>query len=240
MSNLSEHLQKFSLGTSVTLVEVDLTQFGEGILRWVVGDEGDTVNAVVFDGQTYSPFPVKLEGFEQSASGPLPRPTIVVSDVAGILTPIVMEHGGLRGGIVRRIQTYDRFLDDGADPDPDAVHPPDVYILGRKVRHKPGEAIQWELIAAMDVEGVDLPARQVVRDFCDQSYRVWDPVAGAFDYTNVTCDYTGTSYYDANDTACPASGDVCGKRLGSCKLRFGANEPLSFRGFPAVTRVRVR
>jgi lambda family phage minor tail protein L len=35
-----------------------------------------------------------------------------------------------------------------------------------------------------------------------------------------------------------AARDKCGKRLQSCKLRFGANNPISFGGFPAAALVR--
>lgn len=237
---LETHIQKMALGAAVELIEVDLTRFGEGILRWVVGDENDSAHTVTFDGQTYTPFPVKMEGFEVTATGPLPRPSIAVPDIEGLLSSIVYANGNLIGAPVRRIQTFDKFLDDGDDPDPDATRPIENYLLAKKTRHKPGEVIQWEMQAAIDVEGVMIPARQLMRDFCDHVYRVWDPLAGAFNYTGVTCPYTSPTSFDAEDNATTSANDVCGKRLGSCKKRFGANAELPFRGCPAMSRIRVR
>jgi lambda family phage minor tail protein L len=44
---------------------------------------------------------------------------------------------------------------------------------------------------------------------------------------------------DANDAATSDSTkDVCGKRLTSCKLRFGQNNPLPYGGFPAAALTR--
>jgi lambda family phage minor tail protein L len=52
------------------------------------------------------------------------------------------------------------------------------------------------------------------------------------------CSYTGTTYFDANDTPVATAGqDVCGKRLSSCQARFGT-QPLPFGGFPGVGLTR--
>jgi hypothetical protein len=43
----------------------------------------------------------------------------------------------------------------------------------------------------------------------------------------VGCHYNGTNYFNANDQRVAGiSGDVCGKRLSSCQLRFGRIEVL--------------
>lgn len=239
MPSIQGHIQKSELGAEIKLVEIDLTEFGEGVLRWVVGDEGSIVQQVTFGGHIWTPFPVRLEGFEMSASGPLPRPTVAVSDVGGLLTPIVNSNRNLIGAPFKRIITYDRFLDDGEEPDEEAMHPPDEYLLARKTQHKAGETIAWELQAHLDVGGAELPGRQVVRDFCDHDYRVYDPLTGDFDYTNATCTYTGDIYLDTNDQPCDKQHDSCSKRLaGGCKARFGIDAELPYRGFPAVNRTR--
>lgn len=240
MTTFNELVQKPSLGARVVLVKVDLSMFGEDDLFWVQGDQGaDATKSVDFDGQTYVPFPFKMDGFRVSGSGTLPRPSLIVSDVEGMLTPFVEQHDDLLGARVTRIRTFDRFLDDGLDPDPNAHYPIDLFEVSRKVHHEPGVSIQWELRALTDVIGALLPARQIVRDFCDHTYRRW--VSGTtFDYTGATCPYNGTTYLDENDEVTTAEFDQCSKRFtGGCKGRFGS-APLPFRGYPAIARIRVR
>jgi len=53
------------------------------------------------------------------------------------------------------------------------------------------------------------------------------------------CGYTGPAVADANDVpTTDPSRDQCGGRVGSCKLRFGADKPLPYGGFPAAGLVR--
>lgn len=235
MSNLTEHVQGSDLGAEIILYELDLTMFGEETLYWVQGDENSA--PVDFGGITYVPFPIIADGFEVTADGPLPRPNLTVSNVGGIFTPLVLSHDQLRGAILTRIVTYEKFLDGKPDEDPDAHHLPDVYLLNRVTGHN-NMRISWEMAAAMDVAGTMLPARQIVREFCDQIYRTW--VTGTtFDYTNATCPHVGTNYYNENDESTTAQFDKCSKLLSGCKLRFGSNNKLYFRGFPGVNRLRL-
>jgi lambda family phage minor tail protein L len=241
MSKISEHIQKASLGAEVELYQLDLSLFNEGTLYWVAGDEGALTQSVSFDGQEYTPFPITAEGFEQQLKGPLARPTVTVANASGILTPFVVAHGYLVGATFRRIRTFAKFLDDGADPDGDAILRQDEYTLRRLLKHRSRQFLKWELAASIDATNAVLPARQIVRDFCDHSYRYWDATAGAFNYDTATCPFAEAAIaFDATDTATSPQNDVCGKRLGSCKLRFGANAELPFRGFPGVARIRVR
>lgn len=234
---LESHIQKPDLGNRVVLIELDASSYGQGTLYWVSGNEGETTKAVNRGGQLYSPMALTLSGFEMSADGPLPRPTITLSDTQGIFTPIVVQYNAFVGCPIRRIITYDRFLDDGAEPDPAATHPIDEYLIDRRLRHKPGQFITWELRAVTDVADAMLPARQCLRDFCDQSYRRWN--GSGFDTSDASCPYSGTAYFTAEDVPTTAANDVCGKRLSSCKKRFGS-AALPFRGFPAMARVHAR
>jgi lambda family phage minor tail protein L len=72
-----------------------------------------------------------------------------------------------------------------------------------------------------------LPRRQVVQNVC------------AWRYRSAECGYTGGAVADINDqpTTDPAR-DQCGKRLASCKLRFGQYAELPFGGFPAAGLIR--
>lgn len=238
MSKLTEHVQKNDLGTQITLYQLDLTIFGDTVIYMVAGDEGDSVGTVSFGGFTYRPFPIIAEGFESSSDGPLPRPTLTVSNSNAIFTPLVNGYNNLKGATFRRIRTFERFLDGGVDPDPTAQLPTDEYIVTRKTKHTK-TMIQWEMSSALDVQGTMLPARQIIREYCDHTYRFWN--GSRFDYSKATCPFTDEGlFYNEKDQITTADKDRCGKRLGSCKLRFGNNNPLPFRGFPGVSRIRVR
>ena len=67
------------------------------------------------------------------------------------------------------------------------------------------------------------PKRQCIQNICQWVYR------------STECGYTGTNYWTANDEAVTsASSDRCGKRLSSCKLRFGATAELPYGSFPGI------
>lgn len=242
MVDIREHAQQLDLGAEITLIQIDLTAWGEGIMYWVLGDEGTTaVASVTFDGGVYTPFPFGLDGFKATASGPLPRPQLVVTDALGIVTQLAEPNDMFIGATVRRIVTYARFLDGAPDADPTSIKPIEEYIIARLVKHEPEDMIQWELRAAMDVEEADLPARQAVRDFCDAIPRTWDPVGMVLDYTGATCPFAAAVYLDENGVAVAGPADeVFSKKLTTCcKARFGG-QPLPFGGFPGLARIKSR
>jgi lambda family phage minor tail protein L len=70
---------------------------------------------------------------------------------------------------------------------------------------------------------VRAPKRQCIANICQWVYR------------STECGYTGSNYFDANDNSVATlAADVCGKRLTSCKLRFGATSELPYGSFPGI------
>ncbi len=199
------------------------------------GTRGD--HAVLWDTETYSPHPIKSEGWEISTTGTMPRPKVTVSNLDNSFTALVEENDDLTGGIVRRIRTYGNFLDDGPDADPGAHLPIDVFVISRKTEHN-RQQISWELCAPGDQEGVTLPRRKVVRDYCDKQTRRW--TGSVYDYTNATCPYVGAPK-DAEGVDCAPEDEVFSKRITTCcKARFGANAVLPTGAFPGAARIRAR
>jgi lambda family phage minor tail protein L len=102
----------------------------------------------------------------------------------------------------------------------------DIFLIDRKTTET-RDVVEFELAAALDVAGVQLPRRQIIQNVCTWRYRGGE------------CGYTGTAYFNATDVSVAGAGqDVCGKRLSSCKARFGANAPLPFGSFPAAGLTR--
>ena len=130
-------------------------------------------------------------------------------------------------------RTLAKFLDAvnfpggvNANADPTAEFPDDIFFVNqRTVENR--TLVEFELAASFDFQGLQLPRRPIVQNVC-----VWR-------YRGAECGYTAATYFDANDNPVgSASQDVCGKRLSSCKARFGAYIPLPFGSFPAAGLLR--
>lgn len=237
--SFNSHIQKADLGAVVILWQIDLSVYDLSPIYLTSGYSKENSQAIIYDGITYAAFEIEAEGFEVSGAGSLPSPTLTITNPGDTITGMLVTNNDLLGATVTRIKTYETFLDTpvGATPDPTASHPPDVYVIDEKT-YDEGEKVTWNLKSATDQEDVELPAGTVIRDYCPLAYRVWDGVA--FDYTNATCDYDGTNYFDRQDGVVTAAADSCGKKLSSCKLRFGATAPLTFGGMPGVDKLRLR
>ncbi|MAX33218.1 MAG: phage minor tail protein L [Halomonadaceae bacterium] len=218
----------------VTLFELDTTDQGQGIQRFTPEAVGNAAS-VMFGGNEYLVIPIEADGFEWNGKGTMPRPTLTITAMNLAFLSLVLSADDLVGVPVKRIRTYRKCLDDGTDPDPSATFPPDYYVIERKTRQKP-TAIQFELSVKMDHEGLQIPARQVLRDTCGHRYRWWDGTQ--YRYEGVTCPYAGTGEYQRDGTAAATGGDNCGKRLSDCRKRFGQYGDLPFYGFPGVARFR--
>lgn len=116
----------------------------------------------------------------------------------------------------------------GTNPEEDttAEFSDDVYFIDRKANENKS-VVEFELASAIDVAGVKLPRRQVIQNICTWEYR------------GTECGYAGSNYFDVfNNPVGSLSLDRCGKKLSSCKVRFGENEPLPFGAFPAADMVK--
>lgn len=185
-------------------------------------------------GITYLKFPVEADGFEYNGQGQLPRPKIRVSNIFGTVTAILLSlPNGLEGARVTRIRTLAKYLDssnfpDGqnpfGDPDETAEFPREIFFIDRKISEN-RDLVEFEIVSAMDLAGIRAPKRQCIANICQWRYR------------SNECGYTGTNYFDASDRSVGnASQDVCGKRLNSCRVRFGQNAELPFGSYPGIGR----
>lgn len=220
-------------GAEVTLIVIDATPIGGQVLRLTSGPFGDEL--VVFGGQPYAPVPVRITGLNWSAGGGVPRPVLEVSNVHSQFVTALLNAQDLVGANVTIIKTFDQFLDNGENPDPEAKLPDEEYTID-KLQKWDNETIRWQLSPLLDQRGVKLPRRQILREVCASRYRVF--ASDAFDYSKATCPYDGASYFDLQNNPCAMAQDACAKNLSACRLRFGANAELPFDGYPGAARVR--
>ncbi|MCB8889923.1 phage minor tail protein L [Vreelandella malpeensis] len=232
MSNIiAREAQGLTQDAIVTLFELDCRRYGEGFLRFTL--EPVAGGAAMFNGYAYQPMQIKAEGFAWNGQGAAARPMLTVTAMDLAFLSLVIGADDLVGVPVVRRRTYRKHLDDGSDPDPEALFPEDHYVIERKQAHN-RMTITFELSVEADQEGRKIPARQVLRT-CTHRYRWWD--GSRYRYEEATCPYAGDGEWDASGHPTERGGDRCGKQLGDCRLRFGQHSVLPTRAFPGVGKV---
>ena len=230
-AEVTSALQEIAPGALIELFQLELNVTQHGVAETYYFHAGTNDNGygeLVWDGQAYMALPIEVEGFEYSGQGTLPRPKMRISNILGTITTIIATlPEGLEGAKFTRIRTLGRFLDaanfaaGNAGADPLAECPREVYFVDRKSAEN-RDVVEFELASAFDMAGVRAPKRQCITR-CQWVYR------------SAECSYAGTNYFDTSDEPVGnASEDVCGKRVDSCKARFGQNAELPFGGYPGI------
>lgn len=215
---------------------------------------------IIFGSQVYSRVPVMAEGFEYTNTGTLPRPTLTVSNLSSTITALLLlvnattAGNDLGGAEVRRIRTLAKYLDSdnfGTDKlattqgndflvtqagdniefnqvivnptaDANVRFPDERWFIDRKA-NETRDSVTFELASKFDLAGQKIPKRQIIANVCQWKYR------------SSECSYAGSNYFDVNGNSVSSlAEDVCGKRVASCKLRFGENAELPFGSFPGA------
>ncbi len=196
--------------------------------RWHNGANANVTGNIVWNGNSYVRLPIKADGFEYSNTGTLPRPTLTISNLDGVMTTLLLlvnattAGNDLGGATVKRIRTLKKYLDGEAAADPHAKFPDEIWYVDRKASEN-RDSVSFELASKFDLAGVMIPKRQIIANICQWKYR------------STECGYTGSNYSDINDQAVATLAlDRCGKRLSSCKLRFGETSELPFGSFPGA------
>jgi lambda family phage minor tail protein L len=226
-----EELAKLNPSAIIELFELHLDNTLHGstdVYRFHAGANAAIDGNVVFNGNTYTRIPVKADGFEFTNTGTLPRPTLTISNLDGTMTTLLLlvnattAGNDLGGAEVRRIRTLKKFLDGESTADPNAKFPDERWYVDRKANES-RDSVTFELASKFDLAGQKLPKRQIVANVCQWVYR------------SSECSYTGSNYFDVNgNTVSTLAEDVCGKRVASCKLRFGNTGQLPFGSFPGA------
>jgi lambda family phage minor tail protein L len=224
---IQSDIQSLTPGTLVDMYVLDATAIGGTVLRFYTG-VNELGNDIVWQGNTYTRFPIEISGFEKNSKGAIPRPKAKIANITGLVGALVHGLNDLIGATVTRKRTFLKYLDavnfaaGNPSADPAVEFPAETYIIDRKTSENK-VYIEFELAAAWDVQGVKLPRRQCIANICPWAYR------------SAECGYAGGAVADANDVATGTLAlDACGKRIASCMLRFGSNNELPFGGFPGA------
>ena len=256
-AEVTSALQGIAPGALIELFQLELNVSQHGVAEtyyFHAGTNSNNYGELIWNAQPYMALPIEVEGFEYSGQGTLPRPKMRISNLMGTITALILTlPEGLEGAKLTRIRTLARFID-GANftsseyllaednfiilyeddsfiyqetgnpygvSDPLAEFPREVYFVDRKSAEN-RDVVEFELASAFDMAGIRAPKRQCITR-CQWVYR------------SAECSYTGTNYFNASDVAVGnANQDVCGKRIDSCKARFGQNAELPHGGFVGI------
>ena len=231
ISSAYEDLAAIAPSAIIELFEMTLDSTLHGstdTYRWHNGANANVSGNIVWNGNSYVRLPIKAEGFEYSNTGTLPRPTLTISNLDGVMTTLLLlvnattAGNDLGGATVKRIRTLKKYLDGEAAADPHAKFPDEVWYVDRKANES-RDSVSFELASKFDLVGIMIPKRQIIANICQWKYR------------SSECGYTGSNYWNINDQSVGTlAEDKCGKRLSSCKLRFGATAELPFGSFPGA------
>ena len=199
--SLAEELLRLAPTAIIDLFEIQLTEAVNGvndILHYHAGKNGLTED-IKFGGQTYPAVPVEIDGFEFSAKGTLPRPTLRVANVNNAITSLMLLYNPLAAE-VRRIRTFAKFIDTtNFDTNPTFTKESDVedflitqdgdtlieetfndtadpdakivetWYIDRVSSENP-QFVEFELAPKLDLTNLALP-RRTIEEFCPWTYR---------------------------------------------------------------------
>jgi len=228
-ADIAQDVQKAAVGEMIFLYEIDLSNVSDGLILYFTEGTLEDYTAIEFNSRTYVPIQIETEGFDITGEGQLPRPRIRVSNALLTFQSFVITWDDMLGAKFTRRRTLRKYLDDGSEANPAAEFPQEIFVIQQKTEHNK-YLIEFELAAYMDFEGVAIPKRQIIRDFCSYQYRRWDTGTGQYLYADVSIQcpygldtpgdygYTTLSKYNTSKTV-----DKCGKRFSDCELRFAGD-----------------
>ena len=173
MSALVQDLQKQNPDSSlVILYEIELTSSstlffhsGENVGSTITFKSNGTAD------QNYISIPVHAEGFE--SGGQSARPQIVFANIESVFSAAAgADYNVLLGCKVTRrttLKKYTKVPGNYTSNNPPEF-PKDIYFIDR-IASKTKSIVTFELAAAHDLEGIQIPARQIVAGACPWIYQ---------------------------------------------------------------------
>jgi len=162
------------------------------VFRFHAGANLNNFGQIIFNGNSYQRVAVKVEGFEDTSKGTIPRPTLTFSNLGGItkdttvmtmsdflnVVNTVTPGNDLLNAKVTRLLPLASALDNAnfvgdnpfGTPSTDRLQDRIYYIDRKAVENR--QIVQFELVSRLDMQNKKIPARIVTRDLF--------PAAGTF------------------------------------------------------------
>ena len=224
-------LAKLEQTALLDLFDVDMRQLTgkdgnrSELFRFYAGTN-ELTQPIIWQGNRYTPFGVKAEGFEMSGQGASNRPTLTVVNFDGFVTALSNNFEQCLGAIVRRRQVYAQFLDAAnfkagnrnADPQQERVS----YYLIEQLTTLTQDIATFTLALPTETDNALINKRTIL-------------VTCPWVYRSIECGYTGNPVADEKDqpTTDPKK-DKCSGCLRGCQLRHNT---LNYGGFIGVNKL---
>ena len=163
------------------------------VFRFHAGANLNNFGQIIFNGNSYQRVAVKVEGFEDTSKGTIPRPTLTFSNLGGItkdttvmtmsdflnVVNTVTPGNDLLNAKLTRLLPLASALDNAnfatgtnpfGTPSTDRLRDR-IYFIDRKALEN-RQIVQFELVNRLDMQNKKIPARIVTRDLF--------PAAGTF------------------------------------------------------------
>ena len=195
-------LNKINPSSVIELYELELTvglHIATGnpnsldtVFRFHAGANLNNFGQIIFNSNSYQRVAVKVEGFEDTSTGTIPRPTLTFSNLGGItkdstvmtmtdflnVINTVTPGNDLLNAKVTRLLPLASALDNAnfvgdnpfGTPSTDRLQDKVYYIDRKAVENR--QIVQFELVNVLDMQNKKIPARIVTRDLF--------PAAGTF------------------------------------------------------------
>lgn len=189
---------------------------------------------IIWQGQTFEPMAIQVDGLEMNATGKASSPTLTMANniqgIQGAVSAYCLQFSDFADAKLKVIKTLAKYLDaenfsaGNVTANVNEVKE-ELWYIEQKTSENNSQ-VTFELSNPVDFEGRRIPARNIT-GYCDEA------VNGR--YRGETCKYIGLQYFTEMNIATddPAS-DKCRGDLKACRLRFNES---NFCGFPAANLI---
>jgi len=133
---------------------------------------------VVWQGRTYMPIGLEVDGFEVNADGRINRPKIKVSNKDYFVTSLLKKFDNFKSARVVQKRTFVKYLDDenfdGGNPfgqsDVTAEISSQQFIVAQKTQENK-IFVEFELTSPLDLDNFELNHRRIMGKYCYWQYR---------------------------------------------------------------------
>lgn len=198
-----------------------------------VGGEKKWMRNIIWQGKTFEPMSIQVDGLEMNSSGRASTPTLsMANNINGLQSAVsayCLQFNDFAGAKLTIITTLAKYLDaanfSAGNPTASNEAETQLWYIEQKTSENM-EQVTFELSNPIDFEGQRIPMRQI------SSQCHWCMMGN---YRGEECGYTGAAMFtEKNEPTTNPALDKCSGRLSSCKIR--KNEG-SFGGQPAANLI---
>jgi lambda family phage minor tail protein L len=139
--------------------EVDLRPIGQPIVLRYVNTSQSNNAQLRWAGQDWIPYPIDASGFELTASGSIPTPTVRVANVFGAITGLILAYQGLIGAKVTRYKVFETNLDTRQGANPNDIENTQIWYIARYTEN--ATSVTFTLRHPLELQNVKIPRRRM-------------------------------------------------------------------------------